>query len=255
VKSQARRPLVAGNWKLYKSLAESVELAQAVARGVGSAGVPEVVVAPVFTALAKVSEVLAGTTLGLAAQNVFWETQGAFTGEVGPLQLADLGCRYGIVGHSERRQFFAETDETVQRRTAALLRQGIRPIVCVGEVLAERESGKAEAVVVRQLRAALAGIEPEDASQVVVAYEPVWAIGTGKNAQPSDAQQMHAAVRATVAELYGAPLAGALRVLYGGSVKADNAKALLAEPDVDGALVGGASLQADSFCAIVAAAR
>ena len=255
MKPQLRRPLVAGNWKLYKTLAESVELAQAVARGVGSAGTPEVVVAPVFTALAKVGEVLAGTTLGLAAQNVFWETQGAFTGEVGPVQLTDLGCRYAIVGHSERRQYFGESDETVQRRCGALLRQNIRPILCVGETLAEREAGQAQAVVVRQLRAALKGIESEDASQVVVAYEPVWAIGTGKNALPSDAQEMHARVRATMAELYGQALAEGMRVLYGGSVKPDNAKALLAELDVDGALVGGASLAADSFCAIVAAAR
>jgi triosephosphate isomerase len=213
------------------------------------------VVAPVFTALAKVGEVLAGTTVGLSAQNVFWETQGAFTGEVGPLQLADLGCRYTIVGHSERRQFFGETDDSVQRRTAALLRQGIRPILCVGETLAERESGEAQKVVVRQLLAALKGLESEEVAQVVVAYEPVWAIGTGRNALPSDAQEMHARIRATVAEAYGPPLADGLRVLYGGSVKADNAKALLAEPDVDGALVGGASLAADSFCAIVAAAR
>jgi triosephosphate isomerase len=255
VKPELRRPLVAGNWKLYKTQAESVELAQAVVRGVGSWGMTEVVVSPVFTALSKVGEVLAGTTVGLAAQNVYWETQGAFTGEVGPLQLVDLGCRYAIVGHSERRQLFAETDEAVQRKTQAVLHHGMRPIVCVGETLAERDAGQAETVVVRQLRAALRDLGPEEASQVVIAYEPVWAIGTGRNAQPADAQQMHARVRATMAELFGEPLADRTRVLYGGSVKPDNAKALLAQPDLDGALVGGASLAAESFCAIVAAAR
>jgi triosephosphate isomerase len=255
VKPRQRRPLVAGNWKLHKTLAESVELAQAVVGDVGSAGSTEVVIAPVFTALAKVADVLAGTSIGLAAQNVCWETQGAFTGEVGPLQLVDLGCRYAIVGHSERRQFFGDTDEIVQRKTQAVLRHGLRPIVCVGETLAERDAGQAEAVVVRQLRAALRGLEAEEAGEVVVAYEPIWAIGTGRNAQPSDAQEMHARVRATLAELFGQPLADGTRVLYGGSVKPDNAKALLAQPDLDGALVGGASLAADSFCAIVAATR
>jgi triosephosphate isomerase len=214
-----------------------------------------VVIAPVFTALAKVADVLAGTTLGLSAQDMFWESQGAFTGEVGPLQLADLGCRYAIIGHSERRQLFGDTDEVVQKKTQAALRHGIRPIVCVGETLVEREAGQAQAVVVRQLRAALAGLDPEEAAEVVVAYEPVWAIGTGKTAQPSDAQEMHARVRVTLVELFGQRLAEGTRVLYGGSVKPDNAKTLLAEPDIDGALVGGASLAVDSFCAIVAAAR
>jgi triosephosphate isomerase len=255
MKSQLRRPLVAGNWKLFKTLSESTELALEVVRAVGSGGTPEVVIAPVFTALAKVADVLAGTTLGLSAQDMFWESQGAFTGEVGPLQLADLGCRYAIIGHSERRQLFGDTDEVVQKKTQAALRHGIRPIVCVGETLVEREAGQAQAVVVRQLRAALAGLDPEEAAEVVVAYEPVWAIGTGKTAQPSDAQEMHARVRVTLVELFGQRLAEGTRVLYGGSVKPDNAKTLLAEPDIDGALVGGASLAVDSFCAIVAAAR
>ena len=255
MKPQLRRPLVAGNWKLFKTLSESTELALEVVRAVGSGGTPEVVIAPVFTALAKVADILAGTTLGLSAQDMFWESQGAFTGEVGPLQLADLGCRYAIIGHSERRQLFGDTDEVVQKKTQAALRHGIRPIVCVGETLVEREAGQAQAVVVRQLRAALAGLDAEEAAEVVVAYEPVWAIGTGKTAQPSDAQEMHARVRVTLVELFGQRLAEGTRVLYGGSVKPDNAKTLLAEPDIDGALVGGASLAVDSFCAIVAAAR
>ena len=255
MKPDLRRPLVAGNWKLHKTLTESVELAQAIVRDVASGSMTEVVVAPVFTALAKVGDVLAGTMISLSSQDVCWETQGAFTGEVGPLQLVDVGCRYAIVGHSERRQWFGDTDEAVRRKTRAALEHGLRPIVCVGETLEERDAGQAERVVVRQLRAALRELDAEPAAEVVIAYEPVWAIGTGRNAQPQDAQEMHARIRATLAELFGQPLADRTRVLYGGSVKPDNAKALMAQPDLDGALVGGASLSADSFCAIVAAAR
>jgi triosephosphate isomerase len=209
----------------------------------------------VFTALGKVAEVLAGSPVALAAQDVFWETQGAFTGEVGPVQLADIGCRYVIVGHSERRQLFGETDEAVGRKAKAVLSHGMAPIVCVGETLEEREGGQAEAVVVRQLRAALAGLSPTEAVKVVVAYEPVWAIGTGKTAQPRDAQEMHARVRSTVADQFGGALAEQLRVLYGGSVKPDNASTLMAEPDIDGALVGGASLTIEAFSAIIAATK
>jgi triosephosphate isomerase (TIM) len=255
MKPAARRPLVAGNWKLYKTLRESVEVASALAQRVGAQAEPEVVIAPVFTALAKVSEALRGSGIGLAAQDVHWETEGAFTGEVGPRQLADVGCSYVIVGHSERRQLFNETDDAVSRKTQAVLAHGMRPIVCVGETLSEREAGDAQAVVVRQVRAALQGVSAIDAARVVIAYEPIWAIGTGKTAQPRDAQEMHARVRTTVAEAFDASLADGLRVLYGGSVKPDNASALMAESDVDGALVGGASLTVDSFYAILAAAR
>jgi triosephosphate isomerase len=250
-----RKPLVAGNWKLYKTLRESVDVATALAKSIKPASRAEVAIAPVFTALAKVADALQGTPVALSAQDVYWEPQGAFTGEVGPLQLKDLGCRYVIVGHSERRQLFGESDQDVGKKAAAVLAHGMQPIVCVGETLAEREQGQAEAVVVRQLRAALAGMKPEDAAKVVVAYEPVWAIGTGKTAQPRDAQEMHARVRATVAELFGGALAAKLRVLYGGSVKPDNAASLLAEPDVDGALVGGASLTVEAFSAIISAAQ
>jgi triosephosphate isomerase len=250
-----RKPLVAGNWKLYKTLRESVEVASALAQSLSATSRAEVAIAPVFTALAKVADALQGTPLALCAQDVYWEPQGAFTGEVGPAQLKDIGCSYVIVGHSERRQLFGETDQDVSKKTAAVLAHGMQPIVCVGEVLAERDDGRAEAVVVRQLRAALAGLKPEEAAKVVVAYEPVWAIGTGKTAQPRDAQEMHARVRATVAELFGGALAAKLRVLYGGSVKPDNAGLLLAEPDVDGALVGGASLTVESFSAIISAAQ
>lgn len=253
----SRRRLVAGNWKLYKTVRESTELASALvkwaaANGSSAPDAVEIAIAPVFTALAKVAELLQGSPIGLSAQDTFWEPQGAFTGEVGPVQLADVGCRYVIVGHSERRQLFGETDEAVGRKAKAVLAHGMAPIVCVGETLQERDGGQAEAVVVRQLNAALDGMSPADVAKVVVAYEPVWAIGTGKTAQPSDAQEMHARVRSTVAETFGAALAQQLRVLYGGSVKPENAASLLGQADIDGALVGGASLTLDAFSAIIA---
>ena len=253
----SRKPLVAGNWKLYKNLKESAELAAAVAEthAKGDSSAREVAVAPVFTALSKVAEVLAGSAVGLAAQDVFWEAQGAFTGEVGPGQLADIGCRYVIVGHSERRQLFGETDDNVGRKAKAVLAHRMAPIICVGETLSEREAGQAEAVVVRQLRAALAGIGAPEAARVVIAYEPVWAIGTGKTAEPRDAQEMHARVRSTLAGLWTGALAEQVRILYGGSVKPDNAAALMSQDDVDGALVGGASLTIEAFSAIISAAK
>jgi triosephosphate isomerase len=253
---QARRRLIAGNWKLYKTIKESTELAQALVQSAGAADSNiEIAIAPVFTALSKVAEVLAGSPIGLAAQDVFWEPQGAFTGEVGPVQLVDVGCRYVIVGHSERRQLFGETDEAVGRKAKALLAHGLAPIVCVGETLSEREAGQAENVVVRQLRAAVNGLTPAEVARLVIAYEPVWAIGTGKTAQPSDAQEMHGRIRATLAETFGAPLAQQLRVLYGGSVKPDNAATLMSQPDIDGALVGGASLTLEAFSAIIASVK
>jgi len=251
--SQGRKPFVAGNWKLHKTLAESVQLAQQVVAS-GKTLQAELAVAPGFLALAKVSEVLAGSNIGLSAQNAYWEMQGAFTGEVSPLQLRDVGCRYVILGHSERRQLFGETDASVNRKTRAVLGVGLAPIVCVGETLAEREAGQAVAVVVNQVRLGLAEIKAESAAPIVIAYEPVWAIGTGRNAQPSDAQEMHAQIRSAVSELLSSAVAERMRILYGGSVKPDNARALLGQPDVDGALVGGASLVADSFAAIATAA-
>ena len=255
----SRKPLIAGNWKLYKNLRESTELAQSLVQALSQDSAaqtaPEIAVAPVFTALAKVADVLAGSPIALAAQDVFWEPQGAFTGEVGPVQLADIGCRYVIVGHSERRQLFGETDEQVGRKVKAVLTHGMAPILCVGETLDERESGQAEAVVVRQLQAALHGLQATEAAKIIVAYGPVWAIGTGKTAQPRDAQQMHARVRATVADRFGGGLSEQTRVLYGGSVKPDNAATLMGEPDIDGALVGGASLTLEAFSAIITAAK
>lgn len=252
MKPEARRPLVAGNWKLNKNLAESSALARALGEQL-TAPAAEVVVAPVFTALVTVRDAIAGSVLRLGAQDTYWEDHGAFTGEVSAALLADVGCSYVIVGHSERRQLFGEVDGDVNKKARAVLRHAMAPIVCVGETLAERDAGQAQAVVVRQVAAALADLSAVEFGRVVIAYEPVWAIGTGRNAEPSDAQEMHARIRAVARERFGAA-AQALRVLYGGSVKADNAAALMAQPDVDGALVGGAALAAASFCAIVAAA-
>jgi len=244
----ARRKFVCGNWKMHRTVAEATALAREVRDGVGASPV-QVAIAPAFTALHAVGQVLAGGPVELAAQNVHWEAQGAFTGEVSAPMLAEVGCRHVIVGHSERRQLFGETDESVRKRAGAVLAAGMLPIVCVGETLAEREAGRTLEVVGRQVRGALAGFKAELAA-VTVAYEPVWAIGTGKTATSAQAQEVHAAIRAILRELGGA-LADAIRIQYGGSVKPENAAELMSQPDVDGALVGGASLKAADFVAIV----
>jgi triosephosphate isomerase (TIM) len=254
VKPDLRRPLVVGNWKLYKTLAEARELALALHARLGASTAVDLAVAPVFTALTTVREALDESSVALAGQDVYWEAQGAFTGEVSATLLADVGCRYVIVGHSERRQFFGETDEHVRRKAAAVIASGMVPIVCVGESLAQREAGQTEAHVLSQTEQALKGLAQEAAAKVVLAYEPIWAIGTGRTAQPEDAQQVHASIRNLLGRLYGGPVADRVRILYGGSVKPDNARALMAQPDLDGALVGGASLDAGSFAAIAAAA-
>jgi len=249
--SMARMKFVCGNWKMYKTTAEAREFVRALAPLLdGVAGKVQVAVAPPFTALAAVAEAVRGTSIELAAQNVHHEAQGAFTGEVSAGMLADLGVKHCIVGHSERRQIFGETDEGVRKKVGALLAAGIRPIVCVGEVLSEREAGRTLQVVERQVRAALAGIPSADLAAVTIAYEPVWAIGTGKTATTAQAQEVHGVVRKLLGELCGS-LAEQLRIQYGGSVKPDNAAELMAQPDVDGALVGGASLKAADFSQIV----
>jgi triosephosphate isomerase len=253
VTSNARRPLVAGNGKLPNTREAARTRARPVVRALEHEQEVEVVLAPVFTALAAVREALAGSRLGLGAQTCYFEAQGAFTGEVSAELLADAGCSHVIVGHSERRALFGETDEVVRRKLEAALSAGLVPIVCVGETLEQRESGATEAVVLGQLDAALRGLEGTE--RVVLAYEPVWAIGTGRNALPADAQVVHARLRAKLGELHGPVLADGARILYGGSVKPGNAASLLAEPDIDGALVGGASLDPEAFVAIVAAAR
>jgi triosephosphate isomerase (TIM) len=253
----ARRKFVCGNWKMHKTGAEAVALVKELAAGLADAsggGEVQVAVAPPFTALHAVAQALQGTSLELSAQDVHWEPQGAFTGAVSAPMLAEVGCRHGIVGHSERRQLFAETDEMVRKKVGALLAANLLPIVCVGETLAEREAGRTLAVVDRQVRAALAGLPPAALAALTIAYEPVWAIGTGKTATAAQAQEVHAAIRAILRELGGA-LADQLRIQYGGSVKPENAAELMSQPDVDGALVGGASLKANDFLAIVKGAR
>ncbi|MBC7172944.1 MAG: triose-phosphate isomerase [Polyangiaceae bacterium] len=249
-----RRPLVAGNWKLHYTLAESRALAAALKSEIGAGMTSEVVIAPVFTALAAVAAELQGSPIGLSAQNVHSEASGAYTGEVSAPLLVDVGCRYCIVGHSERRQLFGETDAGVHAKLSALLGCSVAPILCVGETLEQREAGTTFDVVLGQLDRALEGLDAGRLESLVVAYEPVWAIGTGKNASPADAQAVHSKIRARIAETKGAPLAESLRILYGGSVKPDNAADLLAQSDVDGALVGGASLKVETFLPIVRAA-
>lgn len=245
------RKLIAGNWKMHTTLAEARELARGIVQGLGADPAADVTVAPPYTALAAVAEVLGGTPVRLAAQDVFWEEKGAFTGAISPLMLVDVGCSQVIIGHSERRQYFGETDATVNRKVKAALKAGLGPIVCVGETLAEREAGLTLQVVERQVKEGLAGLPADAAGRLVIAYEPVWAIGTGRTATPAQAQEVHAFIRTRLPELLGTPQ---VRILYGGSVTPDNAASLLAEPDIDGALVGGASLMAATFLAIINAA-
>ena len=246
-----RIPIIAGNWKLYKTVAEGRELVTGLLAGLGAVTDREVVVCPPYTALFPLGELLANTPLALGAQEVFSETLGAFTGAVAPQMLRDVGCTYVIVGHSERRQFFGDTDATVNRKLHAALAGGLRPIMCVGESKPQRDSGQAEPIVTAQVRGGLVNVSTEQLLNVVIAYEPIWAIGTGDTATAADAQAMHAAIRATLVELYGDEAAQTVRIQYGGSVKPDNVDELMSQPDIDGALVGGASLKADSFLRII----
>ncbi len=246
----SRRPFIAGNWKLHKTLAEARTLVRALREEIDVLEAVDVAVAPPTTALHSVAQALDGSPIRLAAQNTHHEMTGAFTGEVSPLLLADVGCHLCIVGHSERRRLFGETNAGVRAKAGALLEQGVSPIVCVGERLEEREAGHTLEVVLEQVDAALKGLALD---RVIVAYEPVWAIGTGRTASPQDAQEVHAAIRERLQATHG-PVAREVRILYGGSVKPTNAAELLAQPDIDGALVGGASLQAETFVPIVQAA-
>ena len=246
-----RTPVIAGNWKLFKSIGESVALVNELKALVTGARNVEIVVAPVFTALSRVSDAVSGSNINLAAQDCFWEEEGAFTGEVAPKLLKDAGCSHVIIGHSERRQFFGETDATVNNKVKAVISAGLTPIVCVGETLEERESGRTFSVIETQIQNSLAGITAEAVAQLIIAYEPVWAIGTGKTASDEQAQEVHFFIRGLIARLFSLPASDAVRILYGGSVKPDNVKGLMTQVDIDGALVGGASLKADSFAAIV----
>jgi triosephosphate isomerase len=245
-----RRPLIVGNWKMHGTRPQAAQLASALRSELADPGDREVVVAPPFTALETVGRILAGSPIALAAQNVHFAREGAYTGEISPPMLQELGCRYVIIGHSERRQYFGESDELLGRKIAGALDAGLRPILCVGETLAEREQGRTLEVVEGQLAGALLPLDPVAIRAVTVAYEPVWAIGTGKVATPQQAQEVHAAIRTWLRARIG-EAADATRILYGGSVKPDNIDELMAQSDLDGALVGGASLQAGSFVRIV----
>ncbi len=246
-----RTPLIAGNWKLHNNLAESRALAIAIAAHVRGGSGCDVVLGPVATSLATVNGAIDGTAVGLAAQNTHWEDSGAWTGELSPSLLVDVGCNHCIIGHSERRQFFGETDAGVRKKLAALLAHKLVPIVCVGESLEQREAGQTLDVVLGQVEAAIEGLDAAALAPLVVAYEPIWAIGTGRTAEAKDAQEVHRAIRGHLAELRGESWADTVRILYGGSVKPNNANELLSQPDVDGALVGGASLSADNFIPII----
>ena len=246
-----RKPLCVGNWKMYGTLAEARPLATGVRDGLRRVKDVEVVLCPPFTALSTVGEIVAGSSLALGAQNCHSEPSGAHTGEIAPPMLAELGCRFVILGHSERRREMGETDELVNRKVRAVLSHGLTPILCVGETAEERRQGLTFTTVEGQLRAGLAEVASDAIGSVVLAYEPVWAIGTGANATPSQAGEVHGYLRGLLSELASKDTASAIRIVYGGSVKPENAEALAAEPEIDGALVGGASLNAQAFVTIV----
>jgi triosephosphate isomerase len=250
-----RKPIVAANWKMHMTHLEAIQAVQKLSYLVSKddAEQVEVVVCPPFTALRSIQTLIASDRLpfGLGAQNVHWEAKGAFTGEISPSMLQALECSHVIVGHSERRQFFGETDETVNKKVKAVFANEMTPIMCVGESLEERESGRTEPKVEGQMRGGLAGVGAEQAAQLVVAYEPIWAIGTGRNAEPNDAGQVVSLIRRTLGDLFSRDVADAVRVQYGGSVKAGNIRDFMAHPEIDGALVGGASLDPEEFALIV----
>jgi len=247
----SRRPLIAGNWKMHLTLAEAVQLAQAVATAAAGCPDRDVMIAPPFTALAAVTAAIKGTPLQVAAQNVAWEKQGAYTGEISPIMLKDIGVNAVIIGHSERRHIFGENDTMINRRLRGALDAEMLPILCLGETLGEREAGTTLAVLERQLRDGLEQVQKAEVARVALAYEPVWAIGTGKTASKEQAQEVHAFLRQCLAGLYEKNIAETIRILYGGSVKPDNIDELMAQPDIDGVLVGGAALQAESFERII----
>jgi triosephosphate isomerase len=246
--------IIAGNWKMHKLAGEARKLASDLKARLSKLDSPvTVVLCPPFTALAEVAAAVSGTDMLLGGQNMYWEEKGAYTGEVSPSMLKDAGCAVVIIGHSERRQIFGETDETVNKKVRAALKAGLKPIICVGETERQRDQGKTETVIVEQVQNGLANLSREEAAKLIIAYEPVWAIGTGKNATPEQAQEVHALIRSLLADTFDRSAASSLPILYGGSVKPDNADELLAQPDINGALVGGASLDGDSFEKIVRA--
>ena len=250
-----RKPIIAGNWKLNKTPHEAIILANELKREIVDVEGVDIVLCPPFTALADVGDTLTDTNIALGAQNTFWEDAGAFTGEISGPMLKDLGVTYVIIGHSERRQYFHETNETVNKRLRAALRNALIPIVCVGENLDQREANKTFDVIKDHCEGSLSGLTVDEAKKIVIAYEPVWAIGTGKTATPAQAQEVHVFIRQLLGKMFGVEIASSIRIQYGGSVTPDNVVSLMAQEDIDGALVGGASLKAPSFAAIVKGAQ
>lgn len=249
--NQKRQPIIAGNWKMNKTSREARDLAAKLVPLVSGVKGREIVLAPPFTALAAVAEVIKGASISLSGQNIHWEEKGAFTGEISAEMLLDSGCKYVIIGHSERRQYFGETDEIVNKKARQALSRGLRPIVCVGETLADREAGKMNEVIERMIAGGLKGVTAPELKRLVIAYEPVWAIGTGKTATPEQANEAPGLIRKKIKEAYGAEVADSLQIQYGGSVTPENISSLMAMPDIDGALVGGAALKPESFAGIV----
>ena len=246
-----RRPLIAGNWKMFKTCSEAVEAAGQLVKLVAMTSDIDVMIAPQFTALAPVSDVVRGSRVSLGAQNLFWETEGAYTGEISSVMLVSVGCKYVIIGHSERRQYFDETDETANKKIKAAIKNDLVPVLCVGESEKERESKETFSVLDKQVKKGIEGFSSDDLETLVIAYEPVWAIGTGKTATTDQAQEAHQFLRSVLEKSFGNMLAKSIRILYGGSVKSNNIAELMAMPDIDGALVGGASLDPETFSKIV----
>ena len=246
-----RKPLIAGNWKMYKTSDQAVKLSAGLKGSLKDFTAADVVLCPPFTVLNTVYNVINDTDIQLGAQDLFWEKEGAFTGEISPIMLKDCGCEFVIIGHSERRKYFHETDETINKKIKASLEVGLKPIVCVGETLEEREADKTIEVIKTQLTGCFAGLNIEDMLNVTIAYEPVWAIGTGKNATAAQAEEVHKFIRTWIVEKFSQGVANTVRILYGGSVKPANTKELMSQEDVDGALVGGASLEVSSFTDII----
>jgi triosephosphate isomerase len=249
-----RKIIIAGNWKMYKTIKDGQELAVALKRELYRVENVDIVICPAYTLLAYLADDLEDSNIVIGAQDIYWQEEGAFTGEVSAAMLKDAGCEYVIVGHSERRQFFGDTNETVNKKIKACLRHGLTPIICVGENLQARESGNTFSVIKDHIQGSLAEISAQDLIKTVIAYEPVWAIGTGKTATADQAQEVHKYIRDLLRQSHGEEVAVSVRIQYGGSVKPENIKELISKPDVDGALVGGASLKSDSFSAIVTGA-
>jgi triosephosphate isomerase (TIM) len=249
-----RRPIVAGNWKMNLTAAEGTELASALKPIVADVDGVDIVVCPTYTTISAVSDAVSGSNVSVGAQNMYWEDNGAFTGEIAPEMLLTSGCTYVIIGHSERRLYFGETNETVNNKVKKALEVGLTPIMCVGETLEERESDKTEDVIRDHVEGGLAGLSAAEIGKIVLAYEPVWAIGTGMTASPNQAQEVHAFIRGLLTDLSDASTAQSVRIQYGGSMKPENAGELIGKPDIDGGLIGGAALKADSFAGIIKAA-